>query len=183
MPTMRSITLFEHKIIFTGPVGAGKTTLIKAFSGTEPVLTEVRASDEVSQLKENTTVAMDYGSVILDDETKVHLYGTPGQKRFDFMWDILSRGSMGLAILINAAAPDPAADLRFYLNAFKGLIVDENIPLVIGINRVDKSNPNHSLEDFQEVADEFRDDIPVLMVDVREGRDVRRLVMTLLFTI
>ena len=57
--------MFEHKIIFTGPVGAGKTTLIKAFSGTEPVLTEVRASDEVSQLKENTTVAMDYGSVLV----------------------------------------------------------------------------------------------------------------------
>ena len=67
---MRSTILFEHKIIFTGPVGAGKTTLIKAFSGSEPVLTEVRASDEVSQLKESTTVAMDYGSVILDEETK-----------------------------------------------------------------------------------------------------------------
>ena len=121
--------------------------------------------------------------MVLDEETKVHMYGTPGQQRFDFMWEILSKGSMGLAILINAAAPDPTADLRFYLNAFKGLIVDENIPLVIGINRVDKSNPNHPLEDFQEVADEFRDEIPVLMVDVRESRDVRRLVMTLLFTI
>ena len=175
--------MFEHKIIFTGPVGAGKTTLIKAFSDDAPILTEVRPSDDVANMKDQTTVAMDYGSVVLDEETKVHMYGTPGQQRFDFMWEILSKGSMGLAILINAAAPDPTADLRFYLNAFKGLIVDENIPLVIGINRVDKSNPNHSLEDFQEVADEFRDEIPVLMVDVRESRDVRRLVMTLLFTI
>ena len=175
--------MFEHKIIFTGPVGAGKTTLIKAFSDDAPILTEVRPSDDVANMKDQTTVAMDYGSVVLDEETKVHMYGTPGQQRFDFMWEILSKGSMGLAILINAAAPDPTADLRFYLNAFKGLIVDENIPLVIGINRVDKSNPNHPIEDFQEVADEFRQDIPVLMVDVRESRDVRRLVMTLLFTI
>ena len=73
--------------------------------------------------------------------------------------------------------------MRFYLNAFKGLIVDEHIPLVIGVNRVDKKNPNHDLEYYQEVTEEFRDDIPVLMVDVREGKDVRRLVMTLLFTI
>lgn len=175
--------MFEHKIIFTGPVGAGKTTLIKAFSDDAPILTEVRPSDDVANMKDQTTVAMDYGSVVLDEETKVHMYGTPGQQRFDFMWEILSKGSMGLAILINAAAADPAADLRFYLNAFKGLIVDEQIPLVIGVNRIDKTNPHHSLEYFQEVADEFRDDIPVLMVDVREGRDVRRLVMTLLFTI
>ena len=175
--------MFEHKIIFTGPVGAGKTTLIKAFSDDAPILTEVRPSDDVANMKDQTTVAMDYGSVVLDEETKVHMYGTPGQQRFDFMWEILSKGSMGLAILINAAAADPAADLRFYLNSFKGLIVDEQIPLVIGVNRIDKTNPHHSLEYFQEVADEFRDDIPVLMVDVREGRDVRRLVMTLLFTI
>ena len=114
--------MFEHKIIFTGPVGAGKTTLIKAFSDDAPILTEVRPSDDVANMKDQTTVAMDYGSVVLDEETKVHMYGTPGQQRFDFMWEILSKGSMGLAILINAAAPDPAADLRFYLNAFNKII-------------------------------------------------------------
>ena len=175
--------MFDHKIIITGAVGVGKSTAIRTYSTSAVVDTDVRATDETSQIKKDTTVAMDYGTITLDAETKVHLYGTPGQERFDFMWEILSKGSMGLAILINAAAPDPAADLRFYLNAFKGLIVDEQIPLVIGVNRIDKTNPHHSLEYFQEVADEFRDDIPVLMVDVREGRDVRRLVMTLLFTI
>ena len=179
---MRSTILFEHKIIFTGPVGAGKTTLIKAFSGSEPVLTEVRASDEVSQLKESTTVAMDYGSVILDEETKVHLYGTPGQKRFDFMWDILSRGSMGLAILINAKAPKPLDDLRFYLDAFKGLIVDQDLPVVVGINQVNKDQPEPSRAEFKAVAEEFRLGIPVLMIDAREEKDVRRMVMTLLFS-
>ncbi len=179
---MRSTILFEHKIIFTGPVGAGKTTLIKAFSGSEPVLTEVRASDEVSQLKESTTVAMDYGSVILDEETKVHLYGTPGQKRFDFMWDILSRGSMGLAILINAKAPKPFDDLRFYLDAFKGLIVEQDLPVVVGINQVNKDQPEPSRAEFKAVAEEFRLGIPVLMIDAREEKDVRRMVMTLLFS-
>ena len=175
--------MFEHKIIFTGPVGAGKTTLIKAFSDDAPILTEVRPSDDVANMKDQTTVAMDYGSVVLDEETKVHMYGTPGQQRFDFMWEILSKGSMGLAVLINAESADPAADLRFYLNAFKGLIVDDHIALVIGVNRIDKQNPKLPISHFQQVADEFRADIPVLMVDVRESRDVRRLVMSLLFAI
>ena len=174
--------VFEHKIIFTGPVGAGKTTLIKSFSGSEPVLTEVRASDDVSQIKEQTTVAMDYGSVILDSETKVHLYGTPGQKRFDFMWEILSRGSMGLAILINGSASKPLEDLHFYLSAFKGLIVDQDLPVVVGINQVDKDNPNPTRNEYKAVAEQFRLGIPVLLMDAREERDVRRLVMTLLFS-
>ena len=175
--------MFEHKIIFTGPVGSGKTTLIKAFSDHDPVLTEVRPSDDVANMKDQTTVAMDYGSVVLDAETKVHMYGTPGQHRFDFMWEILSRGSMGLAILVNARAPDPLGDLQFYMNAFKGLIVDDRIPLVIGVNHIDKSNPHIALESFKEVTNSFRPNIPVLFVDVRESKDVRRLVMTLLFAI
>lgn len=175
--------MFEHKIIFTGPVGAGKTTLIKAFSDDAPVLTEVRPSDNVASMKDQTTVAMDYGSVVLDEETKVHMYGTPGQQRFDFMWEILSRGSMGLAVLVNARSEDPTGDLRFYLNAFKGLIVNERLPLVIGINHVDKADPHIPLDTFKEVANEFRADIPVMFVDVRDSKDVRRLVMSLLFAI
>ena len=171
------------KMVVTGPFAAGKTEFIGSISEIAVVRTERKISDETRAVKAQTTVAMDFGRITIDQDLVLYLFGTPGQRRFDFMWEILSKGSMGLAILINAAAPDPAADLRFYLNAFKGLIVDEQIPLVIGVNRIDKTNPNHSLEYFQEVADEFRDDIPVLMVDVREGRDVRRLVMTLLFTI
>ena len=174
--------MFEHKIIFTGPVGAGKTTLIKAFSGSEPVLTEVRASDDVSKIKEQTTVAMDYGSVILDAETKVHLYGTPGQKRFDFMWEILSQGSMGLVILINARAQDPLEDLHYYLSAFKGLIIEQDLPVVVGINQVDKDNPIPTRAEYKTVTEEFRFGIPVLLMDAREEREVRRLVMTLLFS-
>lgn len=174
--------MFEHKIIFTGPVGAGKTTLIKAFSDDAPILTEVRPSDDVANMKDQTTVAMDYGSVVLDAETKVHMYGTPGQQRFDFMWEILSKGSMGLAILINAKAPKPLDDLRFYLDAFKGLIVEQDLPVVVGINQVNKDQPEPSRAEFKAVAEEFRLGIPVLMIDAREEKDVRRMVMTLLFS-
>lgn len=70
--------MFDHKIIITGPVGVGKSTAIRAYSTTTVVDTDVQATDETRQIK-NTTVAMDYGTIILDDETKVHLYGTQGK--------------------------------------------------------------------------------------------------------
>ena len=173
--------MFEHKIIFTGPVGAGKTTLIKAFSGSEPVLTEVRASDEVSQLKENTTVAMDYGSVILDDETKVHLYGTPGQERFDFMWEILRSGSRGLIVLVNAQSTDPGQELRFYLHAFADVV--NKVPVVVGLNQTDKNEHSSAMvAELQQVVEEVGVSADVLVVDVRKRKDVNKLVKRILFS-
>ena len=161
--------------------GAGKTTLIKAFSGTEPVLTEVRASDEVSELEEQTTVAMDYGSVVLDEETKVHLYGTPGQERFDFMWEILRSGSRGLIVLVNAQSVDPVQELRFYLHAFGELVT--KVPVVVGVNQTAKNDDNSvMLAQLQQVVAEEGVSADVLVVDVRKRKDVNKFVKRILFS-
>lgn len=108
----------ENKIIFTGPVGVGKTTAIAAISDEAPVQTDASASDMTLDRKRNTTVAMDYGVISLDEDTKVHLYGTPGQERFNFMWEILSQGSMGLVLLLDNARTNPLKDLEFFLHSF-----------------------------------------------------------------
>jgi len=105
----------ENKIIFTGPVGVGKTTAISALSDDPPVKTDARASDMTLVRKGHTTVAMDYGVIRLDEDTKVHLYGTPGQERFNFMWEILSKGSMGLILLLDNTRANPLKDLTFFL--------------------------------------------------------------------
>ncbi len=76
-----------YKIIFAGPVGAGKTQAIRSLSDKEVVTTEELASDDVKMMKKTTTVAMDYGIMKLPTGEQVRLYGTPGQKRFDFMWE------------------------------------------------------------------------------------------------
>ena len=68
-----------YKIIFAGPVGAGKTTSIASISDIEPLETEENATDEVRHLKEKTTVAMDYGLITLASGEHIHLYGVPGQ--------------------------------------------------------------------------------------------------------
>ena len=173
--------MFDHKIIITGPVGVGKSTAIRAYSTTTVVDTDVQATDETRQIKKNTTVAMDYGTIILDDETKVHLYGTPGQERFDFMWEILRSGSRGLIILLNAKAEDPAQELRFYLHAFGEIIT--KVPVVVGVNRAVKDEQTRTMMlGLQQVVRELGVEADVLLVDVRKRKDVNKLVKRILFS-
>ena len=173
--------MFDHKIIITGPVGVGKSTAIRTYSTSAVVDTDVRASDETRQIKNETTVAMDYGTIVLDEETKVHLYGTPGQERFDFMWEILRSGSRGLIILVNALAADPAQELRFYLHAFADII--NKVPVVIGVNQAPKDEQTRAMVvALQQVVQEMGADAEVLIVDVRKRKDVNKLVKRILFS-
>ena len=110
----------QHKIIFTGPVGAGKTTAITTISDIAPFSTEQTAKDETKEKKELTTVAMDYGSMRLDNGETLHLYGTPGQERFNFMWDLLTDGSLGVIIMLDDANPNPLDDLQALLKSVLG---------------------------------------------------------------
>lgn len=170
--------MFEaQKIIFTGPVGVGKTTAITAISDAPPMQTEATASDETSLLKENTTVAMDYGTLRLDDGGIVHLYGTPGQDRFDFMWDILSQSGIGLVLLLDNTRDDPLADMSHFLNAFKDFITDREV--VIGVNRYnEKSRPG--LYSYHTRLAEHGLHAPVFEIDSREKDDIKVLLLALL---
>ncbi|MBN1180288.1 MAG: GTP-binding protein [Anaerolineae bacterium] len=91
-----------YKVIVTGAFNSGKTALVTTISEIPVVSTERRITDEHSEIKEETTVAMDYGQVTINGNL-LHLFGTPGQERFDFMWDILSREADALLIMIDSA--------------------------------------------------------------------------------
>lgn len=108
------------KIIFT-TYGAGKTTAIGSISDIPPISTEVRCSDDAQLRKETTTVAMDYGYFSLMMGL-VFIYMAHRQERFDYMWTILTKGGIGLVLLLDNARPDPLADLTFYLDAFNDFI-------------------------------------------------------------
>ncbi|MDH4134957.1 MAG: ATP/GTP-binding protein [Gammaproteobacteria bacterium] len=170
----------EHKIIFTGPVGAGKTTAIASISDIEVVRTEAKASDDVAQRKANTTVAMDYGVLNLGEGAKVHLYGTPGQERFSFMWDILTIGGIGLVLMVDNAREDPIADMQFYLEAFKNFI-DKNA-VAIGVTRMDVK-PRPGLYTYQTKLAEMNLNVPVFEVDARSREDVKHVLTALLATL
>ena len=171
---------YDNKIIIAGPVGAGKTTAIGSISDIEPVTTDATASDMTLNRKGYTTVAMDYGVLYLDDKTKVHLYGTPGQERFDFMWEILSNGGIGMILLLDNTRPNPIKDLQFFINAFKDLI--KTAPLVIGVTKTD-IKPTPSTETYAALLEKFEMRPPIFEIDSREKEDVKRLVLALLFSI
>lgn len=167
----------EHKIIFTGPVGAGKTTAISSISDIRVVSTEAQASDEVLLRKNNTTVAMDYGILQLGGGKKMHLYGTPGQERFSFMWDILTVGGVGLVLMIDNAREDPLADIDFFLDEFK-LFIEKNA-VVIGITRMDLS-PRPGLYTLKKHITERGFNVPLYEVDARDRKHVKILLLSLL---
>ena len=84
------------KMVVTGPFNAGKTEFIQSVSEIDVVSTERKISSEAEKVKQTTTVAMDFGRITVDDDLVLYLFGTPGQRRFDFMWEILIRGNAGL---------------------------------------------------------------------------------------
>lgn len=169
----------NYKIIFTGPVGAGKTTAITSLSDEKAITTDEYATDMTQQRKSQTTVAMDYGVMKLGNNERIHLYGTPGQERFDFMWDILVEGGIGLILLLDNTRSNPFKDLEFFLNAFSDFI--KNNKVIIGVTFMD-TQPIPSLEDYQKKLAEMKLGIPVFEVDSRRQKDVATLVQALLYS-
>jgi hypothetical protein len=170
----------NHKIIFTGPVGAGKTTAIRTISDIEVVGTDAKATDMTTRKKGQTTVAMDYGLLRVEGGERVHLYGTPGQERFDFMWDILTEGGVGLILLLDNTRQNPKNDLRFYTNAFAKFISERK--LVVGVTRMDLQR-EPSLDEYRSWLDEFSLSAPVFEIDARERADVGTLIEALLYAL
>lgn len=168
------------KIIFAGPVGAGKTTAIAAISDITPFTTEEFATDEVRDIKSKTTVAMDYGMMKLDSGERIHLYGTPGQERFNFMWEILADGAIGLVLLLRNSNDDPLADLKTYLDNFKDLIKKTGV--AIGVTHIEE-NRKISLDDYVKVLHERNIIAPVFEIDGRNKNDIITLTQALLFTL
>lgn len=166
----------EIKIVFTGPMGAGKTTAIRAISDAPPVSTEVANTDQATLAKPTTTVALDYGQLLLEDGTAVSLYGTPGQQRFSFMWEILCRGAIGVVLLLDGSTATARQELQSYADAFRR--IDPNQPFVIGIGRVPPGDCR--LDEYARALSSRGIVAPVFGVDVREREDVLLLIETLL---
>jgi signal recognition particle receptor subunit beta len=165
------------KLIFTGPVAVGKSTAIACISDIPAISTDVAATDETLLKKQRTTVAMDYGFMGLDDGHYVHLYGTPGQERFNFMWDILIENGMGLVVLIDASAEDPVRDLDLYLDHFADFV--KKTAAVVGITRSDLVSREVFL-DIHHRLQQRRQKLPLFEIDAREPADVRVLIHALL---
>lgn len=124
-----------YKIVVTGPFNAGKTAFIHAISDIAIVTTERRISDNsiATAGKSETTVAMDYGQKRLGDAL-LHLYGTPGQARFEFMWSILAKEMDAFVLVIDSADRGSLMDAKQMLRQFRK---QAKVPYVVVANKQD----------------------------------------------
>lgn len=127
------------KIVVTGPFSAGKTVFVKSISEIPIVTTERKITVRQKGTKSHTTVAMDYGRVALGDDV-LHLNGTPGQARFDFMWEILSKEMHGLVLVVDATAKETFDDARTML---EDMLAPRRVPFVVAANKQDYDNALH----------------------------------------
>jgi small GTP-binding protein len=166
------------KIVVTGPFAAGKTTLIRTISEITVLSTERGITDDTRTRKADTTVAMDFGRITIDRDLVLYLFGTPGQERFDFMWEILGEGMLGYVLLVDWSRPDALEEATPILAAFRKMA---RVPFVVGLNRAE------SLPDQDEVrVREFLgldDDVPVLPCDVTDRESVKTVLLALLYSV
>jgi len=165
------------KVLIAGPFAAGKTQFINTVSEIKTVKTErrIQYSDE-KQVKEYTTVAMDFGKIRIDDEHELYLFGTPGQFRFNFMWEILGEGALGIIILVDSTDPTTFHEARKIINFFQSRFP---VPIVVGANKQDLPNA-WSPEDVRIALDINEDEgIPVIPVSAIDKESVKNALLTL----
>ncbi len=166
-----------YRIVFAGPIGAGKTTAIAALSDVPPVTTEVASDEAVAAGKATTTVAFDYGQVLLDGGDVVQLYGTPGQERFDFMWPIIADNALGAVILADNSRADSIGRTLDYVREFAPRIVAGNC--VVGVGRTE-THPTPTVDDYADALSAAGFELPVMAIDARSREHALLLLEVLL---
>jgi small GTP-binding protein len=166
------------KMVVTGPFNAGKTEFIQSVSEIDVVSTERKISSEIERIKETTTVAMDFGRITVDNEMVLYLFGTPGQKRFDFMWEILSEGMLGFVVIIDSSRPETFREARKILETFRAYAPT---PYVVAANKQD-------CEDAWDIRDmrislRLSQDIKLLECVATDKNSVKNILLELLYSI
>jgi small GTP-binding protein len=166
------------KMVITGPFSAGKTEFIRSISEIDVVSTERKISSEAERVKEETTVAMDFGRITVDDDLVLYLFGTPGQRRFDFMWEILSEGMLGFIVLIDSVRPETFREAKHILEIFRSYAPT---PYVVAANKQDLPDA-WSSEDLR-IALKIDSNIKVLPCVATNKEQVKNVLLELLYSI
>lgn len=179
--TTNGVVAKPLKIVITGPFSAGKTTLIKTISEVAIVGTERDVTDETKSIKTKTTVAMDFGRISFADDLSLFLFGTPGQRRFEVMWEILSEGMIGFILLVNASDERSVEEASHILDQFRKYA---DVPYVIGVSHLDDvEEPPEQVFGRVREALEVPETIDVIACDPRSREDVKALMLRILMDV
>jgi small GTP-binding protein len=166
------------KIVVTGPFSSGKTEFIRSVSEIDVVSTERKISADAERIKETTTVAMDFGRITVDEDLVLYLFGTPGQRRFDFMWEILSEGMLGFIVMVDSTRPETFREARSILETFRAYAPT---PYVVSANKQDRPDA-WDLDDMR-VALRLDSKVKLLPCIARKKDSVKSVLLELLFSI
>jgi uncharacterized protein len=166
------------KIVVTGPFAAGKTTLIRTISEITVLSTEKDVTDDTVAQKAETTVAMDFGRITVDRDLVLYLFGTPGQERFDFMWEILGEGMLGYIVLVDASRPESLGEANGILAAFRRMA---RVPYVVALNRAEGTDEAEELR-IRDALD-LGADVPVVPCDATDRESVKGVLLALLYAV
>jgi small GTP-binding protein len=166
------------KIVVTGPFSAGKTQFIQSISEIDVVATERNISRDEERVKAQTTVAMDFGRISVAEDLVLYLFGTPGQRRFDFMWEILAEGMLGFVVLLDSVKPETFREARSILDTFRAYAP---VPYVVAANKQDMEDA-WTPEDLR-IALRIPQEIKVLHCVATDKESVRQVLLELLFSV
>ncbi len=166
------------KMVVTGPFSAGKTQFIRSVSEIDVVSTERKISAEAERIKSTTTVAMDFGRITVDEDLVLYLFGTPGQRRFDFMWEILSEGMLGFIVMVDSTRPETFREARSILETFRAYAPT---PYVVAANKQDREDA-WDLEDMR-ISLRLDRKVKLLSCVAKDKESVKTVLLELLYSI
>lgn len=166
------------KMVVTGPFNSGKTAFVQSISEIDVVSTERTISSEAERVKDQTTVAMDFGRITVGDDLVLYLFGTPGQRRFDFMWEILAEGMLGFVVMVDSARPETFREAKSILETFRAYAPT---PYVVSANKQDVDDA-WEVDDLR-IALRLDEGVKMLPCVAHERESVKKVLLELLYSI